>query len=141
VTATLHPQDGGTRVDVNTDLAITGKPAQFGRGVMVDVGNKLIGQFADCLAGKLAQVDEPGAGPVSTTAQDAAGPPTTDHPSVPPATGPSVSATTSPEAPAAEVAPIDLVAAAGPAVLKRVAPIALLLAVLVLLIVLRRRRG
>ena len=39
---------------MTTDLDITGKPAQFGRGVMVDVGNKLIGQFADCLAGKLA---------------------------------------------------------------------------------------
>ena len=44
---------GSTRVTVLTDLNITGKPAQFGRGVMVDVGNKLIGQFADCLAGKL----------------------------------------------------------------------------------------
>jgi hypothetical protein len=41
-------------VTVLTDLNITGKPAQFGRGVMLDVGNKLIGQFADCLAGKLA---------------------------------------------------------------------------------------
>ena len=35
---------------VVTDLAITGRPAQFGRGVLNDVGNKLIGQFADCLA-------------------------------------------------------------------------------------------
>ena len=43
---------------VHTDLNITGKPAQFGRGVMVDVGNKLIGQFADCLAGKLSDADD-----------------------------------------------------------------------------------
>jgi carbon monoxide dehydrogenase subunit G len=43
-----------TRVVVDTDLNITGKPAQFGRGVMVDVGNKLIGQFADCLEAKIA---------------------------------------------------------------------------------------
>jgi carbon monoxide dehydrogenase subunit G len=54
VTATLSEGSGETKVDVVTDLDITGKPAQFGRGVMVDVGNKLIGQFADCLAGKLA---------------------------------------------------------------------------------------
>ncbi|MEP7021531.1 MAG: SRPBCC family protein [Pseudonocardiales bacterium] len=54
VTATLTASGGATRVDVLTELDITGKPAQFGRGVMVDVGNKLIGQFADCLAGKLA---------------------------------------------------------------------------------------
>jgi carbon monoxide dehydrogenase subunit G len=57
VTATLSEGSGETKVDVLTDLDITGKPAQFGRGVMVDVGNKLIGQFADCLAGKLAGGD------------------------------------------------------------------------------------
>src|SRR4051794_28029652 len=50
ITATLAERDGSTTVQVNTDLAITGKPAQFGRGVMVDVGNKLLGQFADALA-------------------------------------------------------------------------------------------
>jgi carbon monoxide dehydrogenase subunit G len=54
VTAVLAEQSGATKVDVTTDLDITGKPAQFGRGVMVDVGNKLIGQFADCLATQLA---------------------------------------------------------------------------------------
>src|SRR3954462_15909925 len=45
ITATLH-DDGGslTRMKVVADLDITGKPAQFGRGVMVDVGNKLLGQ-------------------------------------------------------------------------------------------------
>ena len=59
VTATLTADGEQTKVDVLTDLDITGKPAQFGRGVMVDVGNKLIGQFADCLAGKLAEGDLP----------------------------------------------------------------------------------
>jgi len=65
VTATLTESGGSTRVDVLTDLDITGKPAQFGRGVMVDVGNKLIGQFADCLAGKLADGATPAAVPGS----------------------------------------------------------------------------
>lgn len=134
VTATLHPQDDGTRVEVNTDLAITGKPAQFGRGVMVDVGNKLIGQFADCLAGKLAKPAGPAAdGPAAAAPAAVSGPPlAASQPDTP---------QTSPEAPAEEVAPIDLMASAGPAVLKRLAPVALLLAVLVLVIVLRRRRG
>jgi carbon monoxide dehydrogenase subunit G len=134
VTARLHPQDDGTLVEVNTDLAITGKPAQFGRGVMADVGNKLIGQFADCLAGKLAKADEPAAGPAAATPDSAPQP----------AAGQPASATTAPEAPEApadEVAPIDLMASAGPAVLKRLAPVALLLAGLALLIILRRRRG
>jgi carbon monoxide dehydrogenase subunit G len=103
VTATLHPQDDGTRVEVNTDLAITGKPAQFGRGVMVDVGNKLIGQFADCLAGKLAKADGPAAAaPVAASAVSAP-PPAASQPDRP---------QTSPEAPAEEVT-IDLMARPG----------------------------
>lgn len=48
-----------THVEVNTDLAITGKPAQFGRGVMQDVSDKLLQQFADCLE---STVGEPGDG-------------------------------------------------------------------------------
>lgn len=44
---------GGTDVEVLTDLAITGKPAQFGRGVMQDVSDKLLGQFVACLEERL----------------------------------------------------------------------------------------
>ena len=49
ITATLVAEDGGTRVTVVTDLAITGRAAQFGRGVMADVSSKLLGQFVSCL--------------------------------------------------------------------------------------------
>ena len=51
--------DGSTRADVQTDLAVTGKPAQFGRGVMQDVSDKLLGQFIACIEGKIgdAHVD------------------------------------------------------------------------------------
>lgn len=59
VTAALGPDGEGTRVSIVTDLNITGKPAQFGRGVMADVGDKLVGQFASCLAEKLALQDLP----------------------------------------------------------------------------------
>lgn len=52
VTMTMEPEGSGTRVQVVTDLNVTGKPAQFGRGVMQDVSDKLLGQFVDCLAGK-----------------------------------------------------------------------------------------
>ncbi|GAB3249561.1 SRPBCC family protein [Nocardioides dilutus] len=44
---------GGTDVSVHTDLSITGKPAQFGRGVMQDVSDKLLGQFVGCLEHRL----------------------------------------------------------------------------------------
>jgi carbon monoxide dehydrogenase subunit G len=45
--------EASTDVEVVTDLAITGKPAQFGRGVIQDVSDKLLGQFASCLEQKL----------------------------------------------------------------------------------------
>ncbi|MDX1619367.1 MAG: SRPBCC family protein [Nitriliruptorales bacterium] len=45
---------GTTAVSVVTDLAVTGRPAQFGRGVLADVGDKLLGRFADCLAEEVA---------------------------------------------------------------------------------------
>lgn len=50
VTATLRAIESGTQVAVVTDLNITGKPAQLGRGLMADVGRMLIGQFATALA-------------------------------------------------------------------------------------------
>lgn len=49
ITATLASEGSGTRVKVVTDLAITGRAAQFGRGVMADVSTKLLGQFVSCL--------------------------------------------------------------------------------------------
>ncbi|HET7385787.1 MAG TPA: SRPBCC family protein [Nocardioidaceae bacterium] len=50
VTATMSDAgSGSTAVEVLTDLSITGKPAQFGRGVIQDVSDKLLGQFVACL--------------------------------------------------------------------------------------------
>src|SRR2546423_3260302 len=49
ITALLEPDGDGTKVTVNTDLAVTGKVAQFGRGVLADVSAKLLGQFVQCL--------------------------------------------------------------------------------------------
>jgi hypothetical protein len=43
-----------TRVDLQTDLDTTGRPAQLGRGVMTDGANTIIGRFADALAQQLA---------------------------------------------------------------------------------------
>jgi carbon monoxide dehydrogenase subunit G len=53
VTATLTPAGSGTEVAVVTELQVTGKVAQFGRGVMADVSRKLLGQFADALEADL----------------------------------------------------------------------------------------
>lgn len=116
VSTSLLADGDQTRVDVVTELSVTGKPAQFGRGVIVDVSNKLIGQFAECLAKRLSGAPDP------ATEAPAAG----------------VQA----EEPAAtreEVQPIDLVRTVGPAVAKRVAPVVVAL-LLVVLVVRRWRR-
>ena len=58
VTLTMDGSAGdSTDVKVHTDLAITGKPAQFGRGVMQDVSDKLLGQFVDCLEQRMGEGD------------------------------------------------------------------------------------
>src|SRR5829696_2250399 len=53
VTLTLAEEGNRTSGVVATDLSITGKPAQFGRGLIADVGGKIIEQFAACLSEKL----------------------------------------------------------------------------------------
>lgn len=66
-TVTLQLQDEGelTRVEVGTDLSVTGKPAQFGRGVMQDVSDKLLGKFVDCIEEHLGVEEEVTAPPSS----------------------------------------------------------------------------
>lgn len=59
VTLTMAAAGAGTDVEVATDLSITGKPAQFGRGVMQDVSDKLLGQFVSCLEQRLGESTEP----------------------------------------------------------------------------------
>jgi carbon monoxide dehydrogenase subunit G len=69
VTASLTPDATGTEVGIDTDLHVTGKVAQFGRGVMADVSSKLLGQFVECLHGKVLTGDgDDGPAPMSTTA-------------------------------------------------------------------------
>jgi uncharacterized protein len=53
VTLEMAAAEDGTDIEVITDLSITGKPAQFGRGVMQDVSDKLLGQFVACLEQRL----------------------------------------------------------------------------------------
>jgi carbon monoxide dehydrogenase subunit G len=66
VRSTLQDLGGQTRVTVHTTMNITGRPAQFGRGVMVEVGSKIIERFATNLAAQLAT-----GGPAAQLASDA----------------------------------------------------------------------
>jgi carbon monoxide dehydrogenase subunit G len=95
-------EDGGheTHVKVLTTLNVTGKPAQFGRGVMNEVGGRLLGIFANNLAATLAQDAEaspaPGgdAGSPASESAAAAGPASAANGAAPAATTPATSSTT-----------------------------------------------
>lgn len=58
IESSLTPQDGGTRVDIVTDLQLAGAVAQYGRGLVQDVSSQLVTQFADCLKAQLAASPE-----------------------------------------------------------------------------------
>ncbi|MDQ4104293.1 MAG: SRPBCC domain-containing protein, partial [Actinomycetota bacterium] len=139
VQASLTENGQGTTVSVITDLTITGKPAQFGRGLIEDVGKKIIGQFADCLSKSLIPAEQP--------APNAPPPPSTPSPPTPstsaasPSTQPAAEQPAPPRlAPAPAVDEINLLDVAGGAVAKRAIPVIAALMVLVFVRWLRRRR-
>jgi carbon monoxide dehydrogenase subunit G len=64
-----------TRVTVHTTMNVTGKPAQFGRGVMNEVGGRLVSIFAENLAAMLSEPEAPsGDGAPSSGGDSAASP-------------------------------------------------------------------
>lgn len=66
VTVTLRADGAATVGTVRTNLNVTGKPAQFGRGMISEVGGKILDAFATCLASRLAE-PRAGAGPAGTS--------------------------------------------------------------------------
>ncbi len=60
ITATAKSAGSGTEVTISTDLSITGKVAQFGRGALDDISTKLLGQFVDCLETKVLAGEDGG---------------------------------------------------------------------------------
>ena len=54
IESSLTAVDGGTRVDIVTDLTLSGAVAQYGRGIVQDVSGQLVTRFADCLKAQLA---------------------------------------------------------------------------------------
>ena len=108
ITAELEATDVGTKVTVTTDLTVTGKVAQFGRGVMADVSKKLMGQFAENLSDLIAASGD------ETVVDAAADEAAVD---VPVDETPAVRVVDAPE-----VEAIDLLGAAGAPILKRLVP-------------------
>jgi len=132
---------------------VTGRPAQFGRGVMVEVGGKLVEQFAQNLRQLIAEDGAAGGNAAATTADEADGgtsagqaaaavegeatgtsqdgPGSTQPSPVVPAAATTATPTAQP--PAASADSINLVKLVGPALLKRVIPVAVAAAGLALL--------
>jgi hypothetical protein len=134
----MTDEGGSTRVNVVTDLAITGKPAQFGRGVMNDVGNKLIGQFADCLATTITEGGTASAGEVPLAGAAAGGEARAASDGGP---GPATAAHEGAQQTRPTPESIDLLDVAGGSLAKRLAPVAALVLVIVIVwAVVRRRR-
>ena len=115
ITAELTAIDAtSTSVTVSTDLSITGKVAQFGRGAMADISDKLLAQFVDNLNTLIAE-----------------------QPSTP-AAAPAAAATEGVRTiESAEVAPLDLLSAAGSPLLKRAIPVVVVVAAVLLWLIIR----
>lgn len=157
-----------TAVTMVTDMTITGRPAQFGRGVISDVADKIIGQFSSCVASKLAPAaEEPAAGkaasapasssaPAPSSGGDAAPSPSGGSVAAPAtsgsangstngsgsATGPVLSSAPKQAASPmrSEIDAIDLLDTAGAPVLKRLAPVAGGVLLLLIIFLIRRAR-
>jgi carbon monoxide dehydrogenase subunit G len=157
ITATMVPDGDGTKVTVVTDLTVTGKVAQFGRGVLAEVSSKLLGQFVDALEADLASSGAGGgsgespfeaangsetgtAESTTTDAEGSAASSAADTSSVAPSSSSDSSEpSTVRKISSPEAEPVDLLAVAGGSTMKRLLPVAGV--VVVLIVVLGRRRA
>jgi carbon monoxide dehydrogenase subunit G len=130
VTATLASDGDATLVSIDTDLNVTGKVAQFGRGVMADVSSKLLGQFVESLEANVLS-EEGGAAPEAPGNGQAPAAPAAETPAPAPGEAPAAEAVRRIDHPDAE--PVDLVKAAGAPVGKRLVPLAVVAAILALI--------
>ena len=106
-----------TKCTVHTDLSISGKVAQFGRGALADVSDKLLAQFSENLNQLISAAPAPSAPVVAETT-----PATSEQPSIRKIDGP-------------EVAPLNLLDTAGSTIAKRAIPALIGIAVLVVVLV------
>jgi uncharacterized protein len=110
-TAALQPDGDGTRVSIDSDVTITGKVAQFGRGVIADVSAKLLDQFVACLERDV--LSSGGNPPASNEVAESGNARTIEAP---------------------EAEPVDLLRTAGAPVLKRVVPVAAAVVVVIVVV-------
>jgi carbon monoxide dehydrogenase subunit G len=120
ITADMKEDGDGTVVTIATDLKISGKVAQFGKGMIAEVSGKLIGQFVECIEQKLLSDDV-----IDDVAAESAA--AADEP-------PPIRPTPEP------VEALDLMELAGDSVYKRLVPVGIAAGAFLLLFLLFRRR-
>ena len=154
VTVALAADGASTVGTVETNLSITGKPAQFGRGLISEVGGKILDTFAERLSTELARPQEAPA--LSVVRSEETTEPTASSGAASAAdrseavaigrnAGETAAATISTiprrnPTPDTDTEPIDLLSYATPSILKRAAPLLVLAAAIVAFVALRRRR-
>ena len=109
-----------TKVEVNTDLAVTGKVAQFGRGAMADISDKLLAQFSQNLHTLISEI--PSETATEPAAVEVVEPTTSAEPVVRKIDSP-------------EAVPLNLLDAAGSTMLKRALPVVAGIVVLILVLI------
>ncbi len=155
ITVTMTADGTGTKVTTSTALTISGKVAQFGRGVLADVSGKLIGQFVANLEKDLSDGDKPAAAPeeindgTGQSAQATMGD-MADMADMGEMDRADTNGSTTPSSPAPssgarridspEPEPVDLFDAAGHTMIRRAAPVVGVVAIVVAIVLLRRRR-
>jgi carbon monoxide dehydrogenase subunit G len=144
IVVTMLDDAGGTRVEVATDLAITGKVAQFGRGVLVDVSSKLMRQFVENLERDVLATQQPeavsdlpvselpGRGPAAESPAETAAAPTP---------APVAATNELRRIESKEVEPIDLFDMAGQSAAKRLIPLGIGVVLILVLWRFLRSRG
>jgi carbon monoxide dehydrogenase subunit G len=137
IVVTMQPEGAGTTVHVATDLSITGKVAQFGRGVLADVSSKLMGQFVENLERDVLTTAGGGdtshaGGPYEQALETVAPEPAAPHRAPTASTGPR-------KIESRDVEPVDLLDMAGAPVTKRLVPLGVAALVLFVLWRLLRR--
>jgi carbon monoxide dehydrogenase subunit G len=116
ITASLQSVDASrTKCVVTTDLTISGKVAQFGRGALADVSDKLLAQFTENLNSLIASSP-------------------TEAASTPVGAAPAETITGVRQIESADVAPLDLLEAAGSTIAKRLVPLVVVIAVVAVVI-------
>ncbi|MDQ3864990.1 MAG: SRPBCC family protein [Actinomycetota bacterium] len=70
IVSTLQEEGDGTKVSVETDMKLTGRAAQFGRGIAQDVATKMLDQFASCLEAEITGGPEEGAAVAEPTGEE-----------------------------------------------------------------------